>query len=127
MTDALKPHLATYRESEAVFERFEIPAEDIIEGKPYAEVAIYHETPDGSLMVAAARIGVGTYLYRQTADEINYVTAGRMLITSDRDDTEIECVTGSVTRLDKGATYTKTVVEPYEEVSVMFSDTAVEM
>lgn len=119
--------LASYRDTDAQYQRFEIPAEDIIEGTPYAEVAVFHESADGSVLVAAARIGVGKYLYRQTADEINYVTAGRMLISSDRDDTVVECVPGSVTRLNKGAIYTKTVLEPYEEVAVMFSDTGVQM
>jgi len=120
-------YLATYRDSDAEYERFDIPAEDILEGSPYAEVAVYHEAADGAVLVAAARISAGKYRYRQTADEINYVTAGRMLISSDRDDTTIECVPGSVTRLDKGAVYTKTVLEPYEEISVMFSDSTVQM
>lgn len=118
---------ATYATSEAAFERYEIPAEDIIEGNPFSEVAVHFQSPDGSLVAGVARIATGKYLYRQTAAEINYVTKGRMLITSDSDDRTIECVAGSVTRLDKGPIYTKTVLEPYEEVYVMFNDSAVQM
>lgn len=127
MTNGALPILATYRDSDAVYERFDIPDEDIIEGDPWAEVAVHYTTDDGSVLVAAARIGVGKYVYRQTADEINYVTAGRMIITSGADGTEIECIPGSVTRLDKGTTYTKTVLEPYEEISVMLSPGGVQM
>ncbi len=127
MTARALPILATYRDADAVYERFDIPAEDIIEGDPWAEVAVLYTTDDGSVLVASARIGVGKYVYRQTADEVNYVTAGRMLITSAADGTEIECVPGSVTRLDKGTTYTKTVIELYEEVSVMLSPSGVQM
>lgn len=118
---------ATYPTSEAAFESFDIPAEDIIEGNPYSEVAVHFESPDGSLIAGVARIGVGKYVYRQTANEVNYVTKGRMLITSDTDEPTIDCVAGSVTRLDKGNVYTKTVLEPYEEVYVMFNDSAVQM
>ena len=32
-----------------------------------------------------------------------------------------------MTRLDKGVTYTKTIVEPYEEMFVMLNDTGVKM
>lgn len=125
--DGTLPILATFRESDAVYERFEIPAADIIAGDPWAEVAVHYMSEDGSVLVAAARIGVGKYVYRQTADEINYVTAGRMIIMSAADGTEIECTPGSVTRLDKGTTYTKTVIEPYEEVSVMLCPGGVQM
>lgn len=118
---------ATYPTSEATFDNFDIPAEDIIEGNPYSEVAVHFQSPDGSLIAGVARIGVGKYRYRQTADEINYVTKGRMLITSDDDDRTIDCVAGSVTRLVKGSVYIKTVLEPYEEAYVMFSDSAVQM
>jgi uncharacterized cupin superfamily protein len=131
MTDSIQDtglfSFATYPTSEAAFERYEIPAEDIIEGNPYSEVAGHFQSPDGSLVAGVARIGVGKYKYRQTADEINYVTKGRMLITSDGDDRTIECVAGSMTRLDKGTVYTKTVLEPYEEAYVMFNDSAVQM
>lgn len=118
---------ATYPTTGAVFEKFAIPAEDIIEGNPYSEVATHFQSPDGTLIAGVARIGTGKYRYRQTADEINYVTKGRMLITSDGDDQTIECVAGSMTRLDKGTVYTKTVLEPYEEAYVMFNDSAVQM
>lgn len=131
MTDSIQDiglfSFATYPTSEASFERFEIPAEDIIDGTPFSEVAVHHQSPDGTLLAGVARIGVGKYVYRQTADEINYVTKGRMLITVEGDDRTIECVAGSMTRLDKGAVYTKTVLEPYEEVYVMFNDSAVQM
>jgi uncharacterized cupin superfamily protein len=118
---------ATYPTTGAVFEKFEIPAEDVIDGNPYSEVAVHFQSPDGSLLAGVARIGTGKYVYRQTADEINYVTKGRMLITAEGDDRTIECLAGSMTRLDKGAVYTKTVLEPYEEAYVMFNDSAVQM
>jgi len=121
------PGLASYRAGEVEFERYEIPAEDIIEGAPYAEVASYFESPDGGTLIAAARIGEGKYRYRQTADEINYVLAGRMIIESERTGERIECGPGSVTRLNAGDTYGKTVLEAYEEVAVMTSSSGVQM
>jgi uncharacterized cupin superfamily protein len=119
--------MRTYATSDAAFETFDLPAEDIIAGDPKTEVAIHHRSGDGSVLVGVSRFSEGTYRYRQTADEINYVTKGRMIISSDRDDQTIECREASVTRLDKGVTYTKTIVEPYEEIFVMLSDGNVEM
>jgi uncharacterized cupin superfamily protein len=120
-------NFATYPTSEAAFEAFELPADDIIEGDPRCEVAVHFQTPDGSQMVGVSRFGTGKYRYRQTADEVNYVTRGRMLITSDQEEGEIECTPGSVTRLSKGAVYTKTVTEPYEEIYIMLDDAGVQM
>lgn len=77
--------------------------------------------------MGASRFTQGTYRYHQTADGINYVTAGRVVITSDQDDHAIECTAGSVTRLDKGATYTRTIVEPYEEIFLMLNGNGVHM
>jgi uncharacterized cupin superfamily protein len=120
-------YMRTYATSDAEFEAFDLPAEDIIAGDPKTEVAIHHRSDDGSVLVGVSRFTEGTYRYRQTADEINYVTKGRMIITSDRDDQQIVCTEASVTRLDKGVVYTKTVVEPYEEIFVMLADSSVEM
>jgi|SRR5215207_373456 len=122
-----KAYMETYSVADAEFEPFELPADDIVDGDPHTEVATFHQTDDESLLVGASRFTVGTYRYHQTADEINYVTAGRMTITSDRDDRTIECVAGSVTRLDKGVIYTKTIVEPYEEVFIMLNPAGAEM
>lgn len=128
VTDGIAvPHLQTYPIAEADFQPFELPAGDIVAGDPRTEVAVVHQAADGSVLVGFSRFTEGTYRYRQTANEINYVTAGRMIITSDQDDRPIECTAGSVTRLDKGVTYTKTIVEPYEEMFVMLSDVGVEM
>lgn len=125
--DTTQVNFATYPTATAPFEPFELPADDIIEGNPKCEVAVHFQSPDGSVMVGVSRFGVGKYRYRQTADEVNYVTTGRMLISSDHADGTIECTAGSVTRLDKGAVYTKTVVEPYEEIYVMLNDGGVQM
>ncbi|WP_344611039.1 hypothetical protein [Dactylosporangium salmoneum] len=76
--------MQTYPTSEADFQNFELPAEDILEGNPRTEVAVHYQKPDGSVMVGVSRFTEGKYRYRQTADEINYVTAGKMIITSDR-------------------------------------------
>ncbi len=121
------PCLQTYPITEADFQPFDLPAQDIVAGDPRTEVAVLHQAADGSVLVGFSRFTEGTYRYHQTANEINYVTAGRMIITSDQDDRTIECTAGSVTRLDKGVTYTKTIVEPYEEMFVMLSDAGVEM
>ncbi|HWI70995.1 MAG TPA: cupin domain-containing protein [Baekduia sp.] len=126
-SDALKRYMETYRYDEAKFETYELPADDIIEGDPRTEVAILHAAEDGSVLAGVSRFTEGKYRYRQTADEINFVTEGRMIITSDQDDRAIECVAGSMTRLDRGVTYTKNVVEPYEELFVMLSPTGVQM
>lgn len=126
-TDTILSYMRTYATADAEFEAFDLPAEDIIEGDPKTEVAIHHRSGDGSVLVGVSRFTEGAYRYRQTADEINYVTKGRMIITSDRDEQEIVCTAASVTRLDKGVVYTKTVVEPYEEIFVMLSDGSVEM
>jgi uncharacterized cupin superfamily protein len=130
MTDAEKTllsYMQTYPTAGAKFEVFELPADDILEGDPRTEVAVHHEAADGSVLVGVSRFTEGKYRYRQTADEINYVTAGRMIIVSDQDDQQIECLPGSVTRLDKGVVYTKTILEPYEEIFVMLNDTGVQM
>jgi uncharacterized cupin superfamily protein len=120
-------YMQTYATADASFETFELPAEDIIAGDPKTEVAIHHRSEDGSVLVGVSRFSEGTYRYHQTADEINYVTKGRMIIASDRDDQTIECTAGSVTRLDKGVVYTKTIVEPYEEIFVMLGDGSIQM
>lgn len=120
-------YMQTYRIADAAFEPFDLPADDIVAGDPRTQVAVLHQAEDGSVLVGVSRFTEGTYRYRQTADEINYVTAGRMVITSDQDDHTIECTAGSVTRLDKGVTYTKTIVEPYEEIFVMLNDNGVHM
>ncbi|WP_406349295.1 cupin domain-containing protein [Streptomyces sp. NBC_00144] len=120
-------YMQTYPVAEAAFEAFELPAADIVDGDPRTEVVTFHQAEDGSVLAGASRFTEGTYRYRQTADEINYVTAGHMVITSDRDDQSIECRAGSVTRLQKGIVYTKTVTEPYEEIFVMLNDTGVQM
>lgn len=120
-------YMRTYATSDAEFEAFDLPTEDIIAGDPKTEVAVHHRSEDGSVLVGVSRFTEGTYRYRQTADEINYVTKGRMIITSDRDEQEIVCTEASVTRLDKGVVYTKTVVEPYEEIFVMLADGSVKM
>lgn len=125
--DQRAKYMQTYPTSEAQFENFELPPDDIIEGNPRTEVAVHHQSQDGSVMAGVSRFSEGKFRYRQTADEINYVTAGRMIITSDRDDQEIVCTAGSVTRLDKGVVYTKTVVEPYEEIYVMLAEGGVQM
>lgn len=120
-------YMRSYATSDAAFETFDLPAEDIVDGDPKTEVAIHYRSEDGSVLVGVSRFSEGTYRYRQTADEINYVTKGRMIITSDRDDQTIVCTEASVTRLDKGVTYTKSIVEPYEEIFVMLGDGSVEM
>jgi uncharacterized cupin superfamily protein len=125
--NAILSYMRTYATSEAQFEPFELPAEDIVEGDPKTEVAIHHRSPDGSVLIGVSRFSKGTYRYRQTADEINYVTKGRMIITSDRDDQSIVCTEQSVTRLDKGVVYTKQIVEPYEEIFIMLSEGSVQM
>jgi uncharacterized cupin superfamily protein len=128
MTDAAdNSYMATYPTSTAAFENFTLPAEDIVEGNPRTEVAVHYQSADGSVMVGVSRFTEGKYRYRQTADEINYVTSGRMIITSDRDDQTIICTAGSVTRLDRGVVYTKTVVERYEEIYVMLNSGGVQM
>lgn len=125
--DSAPEGFATYPTEGAAFEVYEIPADDIIDGKPSSEVVVHYQSPDGSILVAVARTGVGKYTYRQTADEFNYITRGRLLITSDQEEGSIECTPGSVTRLNKGATYTKTVTQPYEEISIMLSKNGVQM
>lgn len=120
-------YMQTYRTVDAEFVAFELPANDIIAGDPRTEVATYFEAEDGSVLVGMSRFTTGTYRYRQTADEINYVTSGRMIITSDQDDRAIECVEGSVTRLSQGVVYTKEITEPYEEMFVMLSGDGVKM
>jgi uncharacterized cupin superfamily protein len=110
-------YMQTYPSSDGTFEKFDLAPENILEGDPQFEVATYYQSPDGSVLVGAS----------QSADEINYVTTGRMIITSDRDDQQLVCMPGSVTRLDRGVVYTKTVVEPYEETFVMFNDAGVQM
>ncbi|MGJ3558605.1 hypothetical protein ACR6C2_05025 [Streptomyces sp. INA 01156] len=55
------------------------------------------------------------------------MTADCMVITSDQDDHAIECTAGSVTRLDRSVTYTKTIVESYEEICVMLNGNGVHM
>jgi uncharacterized cupin superfamily protein len=125
--NAILSYMRTYATEDATFEAFELPAEDIIAGNPKTEVAVHHRSEDGSVLVGVSRFTEGTLRYHQTADEINYVTKGRLIITSDRDDQKIVCTAGSVTRLDKGVVYTKTIVEPYEEIFVMLSDSGVAM
>jgi uncharacterized cupin superfamily protein len=120
-------YMRTYAMADAAFKSYDLPAEDILEGDPKAEVATHHQTPDGSVMVGVSRFSEGKYRYHQKADEINYVTRGRMIISSDQDDQVIECVAGTVTRLDKGVVYTKTIVEPYEEIWVMLGEGGVQM
>ncbi len=129
MTEAkdVLSYMATYPTEDASFENFELPSEDIIEGDPRTEVAIHHQSADGSVLVGVSRFTTGKYRYRQTADEINYVTRGRMVITSDRDDQQIVCTGGSVTRLDKGVVYTKEITEDYEEIFVMLEGDGVQM
>lgn len=120
-------YMQTFVLADANFEPFELPPDDIVDGDPQTEVVVFHQTEDGAVLAGASRFTEGTYRYRQTADEINYVTRGRMTITSDRDQQKIECVPGSVTRLDKGVTYTKTVLEPYEEVFIMLNPAGAQM
>ncbi|MDV6286973.1 cupin domain-containing protein [Rhodococcus jostii] len=120
-------YMQTYPVDEAAFEAFPLPIDSIIAGDPKTEVATLHQTEGGSVLAGVSRFTEGTYRYTQTADEINYVTRGRMTITSDKDDQKIECTHGSVTRLDKGVTYTKAITEPYEEIFVMFNGDGVQM
>jgi len=124
---AMIAYMQTYPTETADFQAFPLPPEDILEGDPKTEVAIHHESADGSVLVGVSRFTTGKYKYRQTANEINYVTKGRMIISSDQDDQVIDCRAGSVTRLDKGVVYTKTVVEDYEEIFVMLNDAGVKM
>lgn len=124
---ALTTYMQTFLVADAKFEVYELPADSIIAGEPKTKVATLHQTEDGSVLAGISRFTEGTYRYTQTADEINYVTTGRMIITSDQDDQKIECLPGSITRLDKGVTYTKTIVEPYEEIFVMIESSGVQM
>lgn len=124
---AFASYMQTFPTSEAKFEVYELPAENILDGDPHTVVAILHESEDGSLVAGMSRFSPGTWRIKQDADEINYVTTGRMIITSDRDDHEILCTAGSTTRLDKGVVYTKTVVEPYEEMFVMVNSGGVQV
>jgi uncharacterized cupin superfamily protein len=114
--------LQNYRIGDAVFEAYEVPAEDVVAGDPKIEVATLYEAEDGSVIVGVARLSGGTVRYSQTADEIDYVLAGHIIIEADLDDLSIEATAGTVTRLSKGVTYTKTIVEPYEELFVMFNE-----
>lgn len=125
--NALTSYMQTFPTTEAKFEVFELPAENILDGDPRTVVAVFHENEDGSLVAGMSRFSEGTWRIKQDADEINYVTKGRMIITSDRDDREIVCTAGSTTRLDRGVVYTKTVVEPYEEMFVMVNSSGVQM
>jgi uncharacterized cupin superfamily protein len=116
-----------YPIEDAVFEALTLPSDDIVDGSPVIENATLHQSEDGRLLVGVARLSGGTIRYLQTADEIDYVTRGRLIVTSDRDERPIICTTGSVNRLTKGVVYTKEVIEPYEEVYVMFSDEGFEL
>lgn len=126
-SNALASYMQTFPTSEAKFEVYELPAENILDGDPRTVVAIFHENEDGSLVAGMSRFSEGTWRIKQDADEINYVTKGRMVITSDRDGQEIVCTAGSTTRLDKGVVYTKTVTEAYEEMFVMVNSGGVQV
>jgi uncharacterized cupin superfamily protein len=108
------------------FERYEVEPENVVEGSPVVENATLHQSADGRVLVGVARLSGGTQRYRQTADEIDYVKSGRLLITGD-DGSEIDARPGSMNRLTKGVTYTKRVIEPYVEFYVMTSDTPFEL
>ena len=70
------PYLQTYPIAEADFQPFELPADEIVAGEPRTEVAVVHQAADGSVLVGFSRFTQGTYRYRQTANEINYVDLG---------------------------------------------------
>lgn len=108
------------------FVRYDLPPESIVAGEPVVDVAVFWESPDARTVVSSARFSTGTLTYTQTADEVIYVTAGRMVIVSD-DGTEVVASAGSVVTLGRGHTYRKDITEDYEEISVMCSDAPVVM
>jgi uncharacterized cupin superfamily protein len=120
-------YMQSYQVAETDFETLELPAEDILKGNPTVKFATLHEAADGSVFVGVARLTPGTVRYEQAADEFDYVVSGRLIIRSDRDDRAIECTPGSVTRLSKGVTYFKEILEPYEEIFVMLSPDGVQL
>ncbi|MDV6286482.1 cupin domain-containing protein (plasmid) [Rhodococcus opacus] len=108
------------------FERYELPAESVIEGDPQVDVAPIWQSADDRIIVSTARFSSGTLDYAQTADELIYVVAGRMLV-DDGSGKWVECSAGSLVRLSAGTTFRKQISDNYEEISIMYSDSPVVM
>jgi uncharacterized cupin superfamily protein len=108
------------------FESFELASDDVVEGSPVVANATLYQSADGTLLVGVARLSGGTVRYEQSANEIDFVKSGHLVITSESGD-KIVATAGTVNRLTKGVVYTKQVIEPYEEVYVMFSDEGFEL
>jgi uncharacterized cupin superfamily protein len=108
------------------FERYELPAESVVEGDPEVDIAPLWQSADDRIVVSAARFSSGTLDYSQTADELIYIVSGQMLV-DDGSGEWVECGAGSVVRLTSGTTFRKQFSDDYAEISIMYSDAPVIM
>lgn len=107
-------------------ERYELPAEAVVAGDPKVDIATIWQSADESVVLSTARFSSGSLDYAQTADELIYVVAGRMLV-DDGSGEWVECPTGSLVRLSAGTTFRKQFSDDYTEISIMHSDAPVVM